>query len=254
MPPSLADRAGASSSMRSTLWRDGCTDAGGSTAVVISDILFLRSPPPKKSPRPPRAPCRGASCCYVLVAPGTGRTYCGVTNALDRRLRQHNGLRSGGARYTRSGGPWVPACTVEGFMSRALALAFEWWVKRRTTRGGLAARCDALADVLLEATGRWWRRRATADPRGTLVVRAWPALGPPHRRAALGARLCAAGVGWVDEPPPHSAASPSAVDAASSSAVDAASSSAVDAASSSVVDASSPPSSSSSPSVPSASS
>ena len=31
--------------------------------------------------------------------------YCGVAKYLDRRLAQHNGLRAGGAKYTRSRRP-----------------------------------------------------------------------------------------------------------------------------------------------------
>jgi putative endonuclease len=36
---------------------------------------------------------------YVLEC-ADGSLYTGVTRDLDRRLRQHNGLLSGGARYT----------------------------------------------------------------------------------------------------------------------------------------------------------
>lgn len=31
--------------------------------------------------------------------------YCGITTDLDRRVEQHNGLRPGGARYTRTRRP-----------------------------------------------------------------------------------------------------------------------------------------------------
>ncbi|WP_428088305.1 GIY-YIG nuclease family protein [Candidatus Thioglobus sp.] len=31
--------------------------------------------------------------------------YCGITNDLARRLRQHNGQIKGGAKYTRANGP-----------------------------------------------------------------------------------------------------------------------------------------------------
>lgn len=37
---------------------------------------------------------------YLLEC-ADGTYYCGVTNCLDRRLAQHNGLRPGGAKYTR---------------------------------------------------------------------------------------------------------------------------------------------------------
>lgn len=31
--------------------------------------------------------------------------YCGITNHLDQRIRQHNGEIKGGAKYTRANGP-----------------------------------------------------------------------------------------------------------------------------------------------------
>ncbi len=33
--------------------------------------------------------------------------YCGITNQLDRRIRQHNGELKGGAKYTRANSPCV---------------------------------------------------------------------------------------------------------------------------------------------------
>jgi hypothetical protein len=38
--------------------------------------------------------------------------YCGVTNDLDKRLRQHNGDIVGGAKYTRANRPCVLASSV----------------------------------------------------------------------------------------------------------------------------------------------
>lgn len=40
-----------------------------------------------------------------LLRCGDGTYYCGSTNNLPRRLLQHNGLRSGGARYTATRRP-----------------------------------------------------------------------------------------------------------------------------------------------------
>lgn len=41
---------------------------------------------------------------YLLEC-ADGSLYCGITTDLPRRLDQHNGLRPGGARYTRSRRP-----------------------------------------------------------------------------------------------------------------------------------------------------
>ena len=43
---------------------------------------------------------------YMLQSASTGRFYIGVTNTLDRRLKQHNGALKGGAKATRAGRPW----------------------------------------------------------------------------------------------------------------------------------------------------
>ena len=72
--------------------------------------------------------------CYVLLSRDGRASYAGTTNNLDRRLRQHNGMRSGGARYTTrrrraadgSGGDdpahWRYLFVVSGFAGRSQAL------------------------------------------------------------------------------------------------------------------------------------
>ena len=71
----------------------------------------------------------GAFCCYTLYN-SKFRTYVGTTNDLQRRLRQHNGELSGGARFTRGQGPWKVGIVVSGFVDRKHALQFEWAAKR----------------------------------------------------------------------------------------------------------------------------
>lgn len=63
------------------------------------------------------------------------RYYVGMSCDLGRRIRQHNGLISGGARRTRAGRPWTVIATIEGFASMRAALRAEWRVKR--ARGNL---------------------------------------------------------------------------------------------------------------------
>ncbi|HET6497092.1 MAG TPA: GIY-YIG nuclease family protein [Thermoleophilia bacterium] len=70
---------------------------------------------------------------YVLVSEKTGRTYVGVTVNLERRLRQHNGELSGGAKATRGFRPWRLARTIGPFEQRA-ALKEERRVKKLRKR------------------------------------------------------------------------------------------------------------------------
>jgi structure-specific endonuclease subunit SLX1 len=63
------------------------------------------------------------------------KTYVGATVDPDRRLRQHNGQLSGGARATsRVPGGWYRVCYLKGFESKREALRFEWWWKRRSAK------------------------------------------------------------------------------------------------------------------------
>ncbi|MAU36307.1 MAG: hypothetical protein CMD14_02920 [Flavobacteriales bacterium] len=74
-------------------------------------------------------------------------TYAGVSPDPERRLRQHNGEISGGAKYTTSKGKgWKHVCLVEGFRNKIEALQFEWAVKHVPPRnaGGLTNRIKKL--------------------------------------------------------------------------------------------------------------
>lgn len=67
--------------------------------------------------------------CYCLISQ-SGSTYIGSTIDIDRRLRQHNGELSGGARATSRGSGWTRVCHVVGFPDESAALQFEWrWKK-----------------------------------------------------------------------------------------------------------------------------
>ena len=102
----------------------------------------------------------GEYCCYLLHNAAAARTYCGVTNNLSRRLRQHNGDISGGARYTTgNAGRWRVVATVEGFANRSQCLSFEWWVKHPPS-GGLSPRCARLLRTAA-SNHRWWRRHVS---------------------------------------------------------------------------------------------
>jgi len=73
--------------------------------------------------------------CYIIrsLNPAfSNSTYNGSTNNLIRRLRQHNGEIVGGAKATRSKGPWEYIAIWEGFQSHREALSCEWRIKHPT--------------------------------------------------------------------------------------------------------------------------
>ena len=65
-----------------------------------------------------------------LVECADGTFYCGVTTNLERRLSQHNGLTSGGARYTMGRRP-VRLLGSRPCPDKSAALRFELAVKDR---------------------------------------------------------------------------------------------------------------------------
>jgi structure-specific endonuclease subunit SLX1 len=69
-----------------------------------------------------------------LLESSSKKTYIGATMNVDRRLRQHNKIIKGGARYTGKwvdkGDTWTRVCYVSNFPSWVAALQFEWkWKK-----------------------------------------------------------------------------------------------------------------------------
>jgi len=60
----------------------------------------------------------------------TGRIYIGYTVDFNRRIRQHNGEISGGAKKTINGRPWKPICIIKGFYDNSSALRFEYRLQK----------------------------------------------------------------------------------------------------------------------------
>ena len=67
---------------------------------------------------------------YILEC-GDKTLYCGITNNLDNRMRQHNGEIKGGATYTRSRQPFRITYT-EDVSTRSEALKREHVIKKMT--------------------------------------------------------------------------------------------------------------------------
>jgi structure-specific endonuclease subunit SLX1 len=87
---------------------------------------------------------------YLLKQVNGSRTYVGATIDVDRRLRQHNGELSGGARAT-AGSTWQRVCYISGFPNERAALQFEWawkYTSKKQSGGALPRRAKALLELL----------------------------------------------------------------------------------------------------------
>lgn len=73
---------------------------------------------------------------YLLEC-GDKSLYCGITNNLERRLKQHRGEIKGGAKYTRSHQPCRLVYKEES-LSRSKALQREAVIKKMTKEAKLA--------------------------------------------------------------------------------------------------------------------
>lgn len=67
---------------------------------------------------------------YILHC-ADGTFYVGYTNDLDRRLKKHNGVIKGGAKYTRGRTP-VMLHHVEEFKTKSEAMKREYELKQMT--------------------------------------------------------------------------------------------------------------------------
>jgi hypothetical protein len=91
--------------------------------------------------------------CYLIVSDSSSCTYVGITNCLEKRLRQHNGECSGGAKYTCKGRPWRVYGYVEGFnQDKSYVLKFEWrwkYLSRKEKGNPIEKRIKALNELIV---------------------------------------------------------------------------------------------------------
>lgn len=86
---------------------------------------------------------------YLLQEIDGTRTYVGATLDVERRLKQHNGLLSGGAKATR-GHNWKRICHITGFPHERGALQFEWAWKHYSKKqfgSGIQRRLKSLLEL-----------------------------------------------------------------------------------------------------------
>ena len=75
--------------------------------------------------------------CYIISSHDKTRTYNGYTNNLTRRLRQHCGEISGGARSTQCRDDWeyIAILTSESLeFTKNIALSCEWHIRYPTNK------------------------------------------------------------------------------------------------------------------------
>lgn len=112
--------------------------------------------------------------CYILKSCDPNYenlTYCGKTNDPFRRLRQHNGEISGGAKTTKKAQPWEMYVLIIGFKDEIDTLRFEWRIKHPTkTRKrphkycGVEGRINSLNLVLMDTK---WTSKCSAETSST---------------------------------------------------------------------------------------
>lgn len=95
-------------------------------------------------------------CVYLLCHSTSRCTYVGITNNLERRIRQHNGELVGGAKYTKmkkQEGSWRVYGKISN-LEKSMALSMEKKIHLRTkkTKGAspLERRITCIDNVLKE--------------------------------------------------------------------------------------------------------
>jgi len=96
--------------------------------------------------------------CYILKSKNEefkNHTYNGSTNNPIRRLRQHNGEITGGAKATKNKGEWEFYFLMTGFKTHNNALSCEWMIKHPTRKRirpkkycGIDGRIKGLNEIL----------------------------------------------------------------------------------------------------------
>ena len=95
--------------------------------------------------------------CYLIMA--ENKTYIGITNNLEQRLRKHNGEITGGAKSTRCCKNWSYHTVLSGFSDKSNAGRFEWYWKHyrnkhgkwTRTKSGLKHKMARLIELLLHS-------------------------------------------------------------------------------------------------------
>jgi predicted GIY-YIG superfamily endonuclease len=75
-------------------------------------------------------------CIYLLINNNNNKTYIGITNNINRRIRQHNNELSGGAKYTTQNidnGKWIYYGFINN-LSKNISLSLEKKIKIKSKK------------------------------------------------------------------------------------------------------------------------
>lgn len=81
---------------------------------------------------------------YLLYHSDYNVSYIGITNDIDRRLKQHNKIIKGGAKYTTRFTPKWGLVDITNFMSKSKALKLEYKLKKYS---GINNRINAFQSI-----------------------------------------------------------------------------------------------------------
>ena len=93
---------------------------------------------------------------YLLINTSNNCTYIGMTNNIERRIRQHNSDLVGGAKYTKNKkgeGEWLIYGTINN-LNKNIALSIEKKIQKRSRKSigktPLERRLNCITQVLNE--------------------------------------------------------------------------------------------------------
>jgi predicted GIY-YIG superfamily endonuclease len=106
--------------------------------------------------------------CYIIYK--NNYSYVGITNNINKRIRQHNNIIKGGAKYTTSkGSGWNYLCYIKGFKNKIDALMFEWSIKHCAPKNkyGIINRIDKLYKTLNKS---YWTKKSPNSINYNLIL------------------------------------------------------------------------------------
>lgn len=146
--------------------------------LTLSHKIIIEMIPPKEHLRQDHK-IKFHSCYLLQSIAKPRRTYFGYTVNPFRRLRQHNGEITGGAKHTRGSRPWRLICYITGFHTKVEGLQFEWRLHHPIRKGsGLKGRIRILTET--SSLNKWTPKAPDSAERPLTVWWLQPGLQLPY--------------------------------------------------------------------------